>query len=126
MFVCCVCCQVEVSATDWSLVQRSPTGCGASFCVIKKPRGTRRPPHYNFTFNGKKSVRFEEVLLAVLCSGSGLQLLGLVECIITVGLRKLVAHVCSSYVLRMVDIGRSTSCMANRITVGILVPTENI
>ena len=26
-------CQVEVSATSWSLVQRSPTECGAS-CVI--------------------------------------------------------------------------------------------
>jgi hypothetical protein len=38
MFVCCVvCCQVEVSASGWSLVQRSPTDCGAS-CVIKKPR----------------------------------------------------------------------------------------
>jgi hypothetical protein len=35
MFV--VCCQVEVSATSWSLVQRSPIECGAS-CVIKKPR----------------------------------------------------------------------------------------
>jgi hypothetical protein len=33
-----VCCQVKVSATDWSLVQRSPTDCGASLCVIKKPR----------------------------------------------------------------------------------------
>jgi hypothetical protein len=33
-----VCCQVEVSATDWSLVQRSPAECGASLCVIKKPR----------------------------------------------------------------------------------------
>ena len=29
-----VCCQVEVSATSWSLVQRSPTGCDASLCVI--------------------------------------------------------------------------------------------
>ena len=29
-----VCCQVEVSATNWSLVQRSPTDCGASLCVI--------------------------------------------------------------------------------------------
>ena len=40
MFVCCDClyCQVEVSATSWSLVQRSPTDCGASLCVIKKPR----------------------------------------------------------------------------------------
>jgi hypothetical protein len=33
MFLCCVCCRVEVSATG----QRSPTDCGAS-CVIKKPR----------------------------------------------------------------------------------------
>jgi hypothetical protein len=33
-----VCCQVEVSATGWSLVQRSPTDCSASLCVIKKPR----------------------------------------------------------------------------------------
>jgi hypothetical protein len=37
MFV--VCCQVEVSVSSVSLVQRSPTDCGASLCVIKKPRG---------------------------------------------------------------------------------------
>jgi hypothetical protein len=30
-----VCLQVEVSATSWSLVQRSPTDCGVS-CVIYK------------------------------------------------------------------------------------------
>jgi len=36
-FVCCECCQVEVSATGWSLVQMSPTDCGAS-CVIYKHR----------------------------------------------------------------------------------------
>ena len=29
-----VCCQVEVAATSWSLVQRSPTDCAASLCVI--------------------------------------------------------------------------------------------
>jgi len=29
-----VCLQVEVSATNWSLVQRSPTDCCASLCVI--------------------------------------------------------------------------------------------
>jgi len=29
-----VCCQVEISAMSWSLVQRSPTDCGASLCVI--------------------------------------------------------------------------------------------
>jgi len=28
-----LCCQVEVSATGWSLVQRSPTECGVSECV---------------------------------------------------------------------------------------------
>jgi hypothetical protein len=37
--VCVVCCQVEFSATSWSLVQRRPTDCSASLCVIKKPRG---------------------------------------------------------------------------------------
>jgi len=30
MSVCCECCRVEVSATSWSLVQRSPTDRGAS------------------------------------------------------------------------------------------------
>jgi hypothetical protein len=40
--VCAVRCQVEVSATSGSLVQRSPTDCGVS-CVIKKPCVTRRP-----------------------------------------------------------------------------------
>ena len=29
-----VCCQLEVSATSWSFVQRSPTDCGVSLCVI--------------------------------------------------------------------------------------------
>jgi len=33
-----VCCQVEVSATSWSLVQRGPTDCDASLCVIQKPQ----------------------------------------------------------------------------------------
>jgi len=33
-----VCCQVEVTATDWSLVQMSATNCRESLCVIKKPR----------------------------------------------------------------------------------------
>jgi hypothetical protein len=30
-------CQVEVSATSLSLVQRNPTECGASLCMIAKP-----------------------------------------------------------------------------------------
>ena len=44
MEVCCVvCCQVEVSASGWSPVQSSPTDCGASLCVIVKPRQWRNP-----------------------------------------------------------------------------------
>jgi len=39
-----VCCQVEVSATSWSLVQRSPTDYGASLCVITRPRIRRLKP----------------------------------------------------------------------------------
>jgi len=35
MYVVSVMCgQVDVSATSWSLVQRSHTDCGASLCVI--------------------------------------------------------------------------------------------
>jgi hypothetical protein len=30
-----VCCQVEISATSWPLVQRSPTACGASLCGVE-------------------------------------------------------------------------------------------
>jgi hypothetical protein len=45
MNVCvfCVLCQVDVSATSWSLVQRNSINCGASLCVIKKLHETRRP-----------------------------------------------------------------------------------
>jgi hypothetical protein len=39
-----VCCQVEVSVTGWSLVQRSPTECSVSKkCVIVKRRKMRQP-----------------------------------------------------------------------------------
>jgi hypothetical protein len=41
-----VCCQVEVSASGWSLVQRSPTECGVSECdreasTVRRPWSTR-------------------------------------------------------------------------------------
>jgi hypothetical protein len=40
-----VCCQVEVCATGWSLVQRSPTECGVSECDCKASIMRRhRPP----------------------------------------------------------------------------------
>jgi len=35
MSVCCECCQVEVSETSRSLVQRSPTDCGVSECDLE-------------------------------------------------------------------------------------------
>jgi len=44
MHVCliCLCCQVEVSASSWSLVQRNPADCGVSECEFetsqKRPR----------------------------------------------------------------------------------------
>ena len=37
IFVCCECCVLSLRRTD-HFVQRSPTECGASLCVIKKPR----------------------------------------------------------------------------------------
>jgi hypothetical protein len=41
-----VLCQVEVPATSWSSVQRSPTDCDASLCVVWKPLecGGHGPP----------------------------------------------------------------------------------
>ena len=39
-----VCCQVDVSATGLSLIQRRPTACDASLCVIKKPRMRGKSP----------------------------------------------------------------------------------
>jgi hypothetical protein len=55
-----VCCQVEVSATSWSLVQKSPTECGVSqMCVIVKPRKMRRPrPPRGCRAIGKKSILY--------------------------------------------------------------------
>jgi hypothetical protein len=40
---CVVCCQVEVSATSWSLVQRSPTGCAGSNECDLQTSWMRRP-----------------------------------------------------------------------------------
>jgi hypothetical protein len=53
MFVCLsvVCCQVEISAMDWSLVQRSPTDCGGLLCVIKKPRNEEAKSRYRAVEN---------------------------------------------------------------------------
>ena len=42
-----VCYQVEVCATSWPLVQRSPTDCGASLCVITNRNLTNEEPNIN-------------------------------------------------------------------------------
>jgi hypothetical protein len=39
-----VCCQVEVSASDWPLVQRSPTDCGVSECDHESSKIMRTSP----------------------------------------------------------------------------------
>jgi hypothetical protein len=75
MSLCCecyICSQVEVSAASWSLVQRSPTDCGAS-CVIKKlrewgghsPRWAAEPCEKKIRRacdNGFESNRYEQSL----------------------------------------------------------------
>jgi hypothetical protein len=76
-FVSVVCCKVEVSATSWSLVQRSPIDCGPSSCVIQKPRewgshgplGTVAPKHRIIVYANETliSVSTEEGSECVYC-----------------------------------------------------------
>jgi hypothetical protein len=49
-----VCCQVEVSATDWSLVQRSPTDCGV-------PEYDHEPPRKGGSLPGNGSKRHRKL-----------------------------------------------------------------
>jgi hypothetical protein len=49
-----LCCQVEVSATGWSLVQRSPTECGVSECDREASIMRRRRPPRGCRAIGKK------------------------------------------------------------------------
>jgi hypothetical protein len=70
MFVCCVCvvcCQVEVSVTSWSLVQRSPTDCGASLCVITKhnPRWAAEPEKQTDAYIGTYMHTYIHVYLFI-------------------------------------------------------------
>jgi hypothetical protein len=59
MDVCVVCCQVELSATSWSLVQRSPTDCGVSqMCVTMKPRRNEEAQaHIRLSSHRKKKIQ---------------------------------------------------------------------
>jgi hypothetical protein len=59
-----VCCQVEVSATSWSLVQRSPTECGVSkMCVIMKRRNeeAKAPEKVLICHRKKKKVTLKHM-----------------------------------------------------------------
>jgi hypothetical protein len=49
-----VCCQVEFSATIWSLVQRSPTDCGLCLSVIVKPRHEEALAQYGLSSYAKE------------------------------------------------------------------------
>ena len=49
-----VCCQVEVSATGWSLVQRSPTKCGVSESDHESLKMRRPWPTGGLLWHGKK------------------------------------------------------------------------
>jgi len=66
-----VCCEVEVSATGRSLVQRSPTDCGASLCVIKKFRDWGGPgPLGGCCPQNKKIIKMILGLLIILRGAS--------------------------------------------------------
>jgi len=51
------CCQVEVSATGWSLVQRSPTDCDASLCDLESSWMRRPWPALGRSATGKKKYK---------------------------------------------------------------------
>jgi hypothetical protein len=63
-----VCCEVEVSATSWSLVQRSPTDCGVSqICVIMKPRRNEEAQaHIGLSSHRKKNIYMINTRICIL------------------------------------------------------------
>ena len=58
-----VCCQVEVSASDQSLVQRSPTKCGVSECDREASIMKRSWPYRCCCAVGKKSCKDSIVVI---------------------------------------------------------------
>jgi hypothetical protein len=51
-----LCCQVEVSATSWSFVQRSPTECGVSECDREASTKRGGPGPYRAVEPKKKKI----------------------------------------------------------------------
>jgi len=68
-----VCCQVEVSATGWSLVQRSPTECGVSECdrdvsIMKMALPTRSCCAMSLGGGGVYKIRYKRSPLNIIQS----------------------------------------------------------
>ena len=61
-----VCCQVQVSVTGWSLVQRSPTDCGLSLCVNYKCREWGGPGPLEECWAKKKKSWWAEQIMQFL------------------------------------------------------------
>jgi hypothetical protein len=60
-----VCCQVEVSVSGWSLVQRSPTQCGVSECDHEALILKRTWPTRGCCAIGKKNAIANNYLIAI-------------------------------------------------------------
>jgi hypothetical protein len=71
MSVCVECCQVQVSATDRSLIQRGPTECGVPECdletsTMRKPRPIRAVEPCKRILNVE--LKSENLIKKVVCS----------------------------------------------------------
>jgi len=53
-----VCRQVEVSATGWSLIQRSPTDCGESLCDLENLKNEEAMTRIGSQRHSKKKKMF--------------------------------------------------------------------
>jgi hypothetical protein len=68
-----VCCQVEISASGWSLVQRSPTECGVSKWVWSWSPGNREShgPKTGRKVPHEKEIRYDKSCISFhICSGN--------------------------------------------------------
>jgi hypothetical protein len=71
MFVVSVVCyQVEVCATRWSLVQRSPNDCGVSECGLEASRMKKPCPPLGRSATGVKSIAFYKGKTTTLKNGN--------------------------------------------------------
>ena len=60
-----VCCQIEVSATGRSLVQRSPADCVVSLCATEKPQDRGYPDSRLVVAPGKRKLFLEALSLGM-------------------------------------------------------------